>query len=271
MERSELYRLTGIRTQDAERLEAVRWGMDLAQLAPQIEGLLDIGTAPAAYRRLVELLPDDGDHLKLLLCYLEAARRTFDLYRERRIPPGVYAATMGCFPRFLREDQALFGRLCFTRGWWAYRQTCMSLFRIGALEYEFCALEGKPALAIHIPSDADFSPEAVERSLEQAKSFFQEFYPDYRSEKLTCNSWLLAPRLRPMLSPKSNILSFQSRFCILRENPDDQEYIELLFQVPRDTRARHLPERTSLQREVKTLLLRGGTVGSAYGTLNAER
>ena len=56
----------------------------------------------------------------------------------------------------------------FDRGWWAYRQTSMQIFRLGVLEYEFDRLEGESVIALHIPSDARLTAEAVDRSLEQA-------------------------------------------------------------------------------------------------------
>lgn len=53
----------------------------------------------------------------------------------------------------------------------------MSLFRIGALEYEFSEEEGEKAIALHIPSDADLSAEAVDRSMQEADTFFGPVIP----------------------------------------------------------------------------------------------
>ena len=78
----------------------------------------------------------------------------------------------------------------------------------------------------------------------------------------------MAPTLGSLLSEESNILAFQNRFDIIREDREDKEYIEWLFQVPADTEYIDLPQRTSLQREVRELLLKGGTVGSAFGIMD---
>ena len=86
-------------------------------------------------------------------------------------------------------------------------------------------------------------------------------------EKYSCDSWLLSPRLKPLLSKKSNILSFQNRFHIVRENNEDKGYIEWLFQVPIDTNYKNLPAKTDLQKKVKEILLNGGNIGSAYGII----
>lgn len=263
MELSEFYRLIGMPPQAVQALETVRGETDLT--SPQLDGLRDSRTAQETYQQLKE--DDDRDHLKLLLRYLEAARRTLDTYRERHIPLEVYAATMSCFSRFLAEDQAAFGRLCFPRGWWTWRQTSMRLFRIGALEYELRTREERPVIDLHIPSDADLSPASVDRSLEQAEDFFRSYFPAYPLEQHTCCSWLLSPRLETLLPQNSNIRSFQRRFRILEEQPEDREYIQWLFQVPADTPYHRLPEGTSLQRRVKALLLEGGAIGCALGIL----
>lgn len=143
----------------------------------------------------------------------------------------------------------------------------MNLFRIGELEYQFLEHEGETVIGIHIPSDADFSTESVDASLGQARAFFNTHYSGFLYDKYTCNSWLLSPVLKSLLSPKSNILSFQNRFSIIRENEDDKECIQWLFQVPEDTAYESLPARTSLQKQVRELLLQGGTVGCAYGVM----
>ena len=54
---------------------------------------------------------------------------------------------------------------------------------------------------------------------------------------------------------------------IVREDREDEEYIEWLFQVPVNTDRRELPADSSLQKKVKELLLSGGTIGSAYGIM----
>ena len=267
MNLQEFYRLIRLQPQIAAQLEETGRELDLTALAPCLESLLEIQTAPSAYRRLTELL--GGDPLQLLYCYLECARRAWEGYVRRGISAEIYADTMRCFPRFLRECQETHGRMYFDRGWWAYRQTSMSLFRLGALEYELSQHDGSPAVALHIPSDADFSPASWDRSLARAGEFFSAHYPEFAFDLYICISWLLSPRLRPPLAGDSNILSFQNRFSILQDDPSDREFVECLFQAPRDRKPERLPAATSLQRGVKDLLLEGGSVGSALGVMPA--
>ena len=93
------------------------------------------------------------------------------------------------------------------------------------------------------------------------------YYPEYSYDRYTCESWLMSPVLKQLLPGGSNIVSFQERFTIVSEDREGKEFIEWLFQVPADTAYEKLPERTSLQRRAKELLLAGGSVGSAFGII----
>lgn len=84
---------------------------------------------------------------------------------------------------------------------------------------------------------------------------------------MVCNSWLLSPELGMMLLETSNINNFQKRFEIIKENIEDREYIEWLFEKLETTEYTKLPEHTSLQKKVKKLLIDGGNIGTAFGVM----
>ena len=267
MDLYELYDLIDLQTEMIQKLKLVGEKIDLKQIDFYLKQLMDRGTAVESYRHLKTLLEEDKDNIKMLYCQLECARRVFDQYQKKHIKDTIYRDTMKCFSRFIEECKKKNGRMFFDRDWWTYRQISMSLFRIGELEYEFQKYEGENVIAIHIPSDANLSKGAVDASMKQAEIFFQTYYHDYKYEKYSCDSWLLSPRLKPLLSRKSNILSFQNRFHIVRENNEDKGYIEWLFQVRIDTNYKDLPAKTDLQKKVKEILLNGGNIGSAYGII----
>lgn len=271
MNLSELYAAIHLQEEIIQKLEQPERKEALAQFEPYLERMGRCETAKDAYRSLDACLTEDPDHLQMLLCQLECARRCFDRYQEKGIPADIFTDTMGCFSRFIGECGRRNGRLFWDRGWWVWRQVSMSLFRIGALEYEFITYEEKPAISIHIPSDADFSPESVDLSLAQAGRFFAGYDPEYPRDTWICDSWLLSPALTPLLPEGSHILSFQRRFRILTENCDARDYLEWLYAVPSDTPVEELPERTGLQRSVRKLLLKGGKAGTACGILEAEK
>lgn len=267
MDLYELYDLIDLQTEMIQKLKLIGEKIDLKQIDFYLKQLMDRETAVESYRHLKTLLEEDKDNMKMLYCQLECARRVFDQYQKKHIKDTIYRDTMKCFSRFIEECKKKNGRMFFDRDWWTYRQISMSLFRIGELEYEFQKYEDENVIAIHIPSDANLSKEAVDASMKQAEIFFQTYYHDYKYEKYSCDSWLLSPRLKPLLSRKSNILSFQNRFHIVRENNEDKGYIEWLFQVPIDTNYKDLPAKTDLQKKVKEILLNGGNIGSAYGII----
>lgn len=270
MNRRELCGLIGLQPEIVSGLDAAGRKVDLPALAPLLTRLTDREAAPEAYRSLAEALGEDPDGLKMLLCQLSCACRVRDTYRQMGIPDEVFADTMGCFARFIGECGRVNGRLGFDRGWWTWRQLSLSLFRLGALEFERRDTGGAVSVAVHIPSDADLSPAAADASLEAAGRFFPEHFGE--SGSFTCRSWLLSPALAPLLPEGSNILAFQRRFRVLSVDRGAKDFIRWLYEVPEDTPAGALPERTSLQRGVKALLLAGGTVGSAYGILeNSSR
>ena len=262
-----LCQLIQLQPEIIKKLEVTASRMDFAQIECDLNRLLDKELAELAYHRLEAAFQDDADHFKMLCCQLECACCTYDGYLEKGIPETIYIDTMKCFPRFIRECEEKNGRMFFDRGWWTYRQLCMSLFRIGALEYQFKNYGGEDVIALHIPSDADLSEESVDVSIEQANQFFAAYYRDYKYCKYTCNSWLLSQALKPLLPEKSNILSFQERFEIVEEDREDQGYLEWLFQVPPDTEHKNLPSVTRLQKKARELLLNGGKIGSAYGIM----
>lgn len=220
-------------------------------------------TAFQAYQELAELLRDDD--MGMLACQLLAAAEAHSRWAELGIPENVFLDTMKCFSRFLRETRVRLGRDCFDRGWWTWRQLSMRLFRLGTLEYELLPQCG--LVSVHIPSDADLSPESVDISLETARDFLGKFYPAYAGVDFVCESWLLSPELTPFLPVGSRILAFQQRFSLHETDSEPMDCLEWLFRVPEDTPLECLPETTTLQRRVKKHLLSGGKIGTAMGVL----
>lgn len=269
MKREELYTCIQLQPEIVRQLNQIGRSLDPEVLEPYLKRLSDRKTAAQAYRDLKELLKEDPGHMQMLYCHLECARRAWDGYEAKHIPRTIYVDTMKCFTRFIDECGKKNGRLFFDRGWWTYRQISMSLFRIGELEYEFTSWQGENVIGLHIPSGADFSETVVDASLKQARQFFRTYFGEYQYDKYTCGSWLLSPALTPFLPEHSNILSFQKRFQIVKEDREDKEFIEWLFEAPSDTDYEALPADTGLRRKVRERLLDGGTIGSAYGIMDA--
>lgn len=210
------------------------------------------------------VLGEDTDGIKILCCMLKAAADAYKIYYKKGISDEIYFSTMKCFTRFIDETYKMTGKLCFDRYWWTARQAGCHLFRIGELEYEIKHIDNEIVIGLHIPSDADFSPLAVEKSLHNAYEFFAKHYPALSKAEYRCHSWLLDTQLNKMLGDKSNIIKFQNRFEIFDEGETSTEFIEWLYNT-KSTNYATLPENTTLQINMKKHLLAGGIIRNAYG------
>lgn len=241
-------------------------GFDFSSVNKQLKGFRNYEKMSEALTELQAILGEDTDNIKILSCMFKASADVYDIYQAKGISNEVYFATMKCYPRFISETYQMTGKLYFDRYWWTTRQAGCHLFRIGELEYEMKHNEDKIVIDIHIPSDVDFSPPAIDESLANARQFFSEHYPELSKAEYRCHSWLLDTQLRGMLKDSSNILSFQNRFEIFDEGEISTDFIEWLYNT-RTTDYYTLPENTSLQRNVKMHILSDGIVRNAYGRL----
>lgn len=235
--------------------------------AAEKEGLLYPETFEEAANALHEGLSPDEDGIKILSAMLEAAAMSERRYLEKGIPEEIYFDTMGCFPRFVREYRALYGTWGFHLWGWAGRQTSGTIYRLGSLEYETAGGDFGRELSVHIPSDADLSPAAVDDSLRKARVFFGKYAREYGGAPFTCFSWMLDPALGDLLPPDSRIRMFAARFRLIRTE-ESRGYLQFVFKKPEGTAFEDLPEETSLQRALKAHLSAGGRFGAAYGVMD---
>lgn len=228
-------------------------------------------TAQEAWKAVVSAAPhwrEDGG-MAYLAAALGGACHTRRAYREKGVPEDVFLATMGCFPRFLRETYEVLGKWAFDRGFWTWRQTGGRLFRLGALEFEY--LPEVPALSVHIPSDAVLSREELDRSYDWAERFFAgeggAFCFRGRPVETQCESWLLAPALAELLPEESGIRRFAGNYRLREVIEDNQDFYRWLFKCQPPKPVEDLPGDTSLQRKAKAYLAAGGKIGAAGGVL----
>lgn len=240
-------------------------------------------TAESAWEAVSARLPgeEEDDGMAHLAASLAAAGHTRRLYRENGVGEDVYRATMGCFARFLRETREIAGRWRYDRAFWTWRQTGGLLFRLGALEFEYCVWEGEalppglergaPVLSVHIPSDAPLTREALDQSYAQAERFFagegRRFCRGGAPGAVLCGSWLLAPALEELLPENSGIRRFAGDYRRFAVREDNQEFYRWLFGAVHPVPVSDLPERTSLQRAARARLAAGGKIGMACGIL----
>lgn len=214
----------------------------------------------AGLTELRQRLGSDDDGLKILAEYMRLAADLHEEYRKKGIDDEIYFATMAFCSRFVKEHRKLYGKYAFTWAWWFVRQLCMMEFRVGQLEFEW----GEEKNHIHIPADADMTPQKIDETFSLFRDFLQKFYPERLDYPMYCESWMLSPAIKDMLSEKSNLLSFQRRFEI-ESVEESMAVLDWVFPGEKDLH--RLSERTSLQRNMKKFLLGGGNVGWAKGKL----
>ena len=217
-------------------------------------------------KEIKAMLGDDPDGLKILTCMLHCSEKSYVMYKDKGISDKIFADTMKCFTRFIKEHNDGYGTLQFDRDWWTARHISLNLFRIGELEYEMYEKAGKRVISIHIPSDALLTEEKCSESYKMADEFFTKYYSQYSNVDFVCSSWLLSPELRKLLPETSHIRLFQDQFEIHDVNYGDMEFLQWVYKrsdIPYDL----LPEDTTLQKNIKEHLLNGGRIGSAYGVL----
>lgn len=239
---------------------------DFNSVNKQLKGFLKYEKMSEVLEELQMILSEDTDNIKILACMLKASADVYDIYQTKGISDKVYFDTMKCYTRFIYKTYKITGKLYFDRYWWTTRQAGFHLFRIGELEYEMKHVDENIVISIHIPSDVDFSPYAIDNSLAKAKQFFATYYPELSNAEYRCHSWLLDGQLKGMLNDSSNILNFQNRFEIFNDGEIGTDFIEWLYNI-KSTDYAMLPENTSLQKNVKKHLLSGGIIRNAYGRL----
>lgn len=172
-------------------------------------------------------------------------------------------------------DGVTFGLMCwsamFVRGY---------LVRLGRLQYEHGLkfyphydhlFEGEPAyINIHIPSaDNGLQDDEVAESVRLAEEKLEQYFPQIKGKTRVycCNTWLLSPQLREILSekPGSNIIKFQDRFTLLSVAEDPGPFLKFGFKVNPPADYEKLPEDTSLRRELKARLVRGDLLQTGFG------
>lgn len=117
-----------------------------------------------------------------------------------------------------------------------------------------------PVLNVHIPKGADLSRRS--ESYRHALAFF-----GVDEAVATCHSWLLSPALKPLLSPASRILAFQSEYTIACLDEKSRQAEERIFGKLQADPALY-PATTSLQHHAREALLSGKTLPAACGWLH---
>ena len=167
----------------------------------------------------------------------------------------------------------LWGVYC---GWWHIEFFQFKKFCLGRLHFEIIPCEfdctiadhsikaHDPVINVHIPSFGPLYYEEVLDAYDRAAEFFGHLFPDgvfwYH-----CETWFLYPPVKELL-PEGNLKRFAEDFKVVHtcfDHSYDDRY--RIFQVPGSVPMEQYPEKTSLQRNLKSWLLAGNEMGLGFG------
>ncbi len=200
-------------------------------------------------------------------------------YKEMGIDEKILVDTLSDIRLWTDAWTDVKGELCLYELPWLVTHMKCELFRIGSLEYragkaEFdCKAEGiskgDNIVEIHIPNGADLSPEAVAKSLADAKAFYEKHFPQYKFTHFTFHSWIMDRELTKLLKPESNLLKFQNMFT-RGEDCTEEDYAALRYVFRWNTtrmNVRHEYACSSFAENLKKHVLSGGKLYVAGGVL----
>lgn len=147
------------------------------------------------------------------------------------------------------------------------------LIEVGRLQYELCyhnpvtEIDGETNIKIHIPRGGRLFIEDVKDSLKASKEYLKKYF-GIESTNYYCSSWLLSKDLQEIIDKNSNIYKFYELFDIVAETHDAiPDILNFVFELDSCEDYSTLPENTSLQKNLKELLLAGSSMKVGIGKL----
>lgn len=194
-------------------------------------------------------------------------------YERKGISEQIYRDSLADIPIWAKCCKAETGKWGMKQfGWLSLTLRC-ELWRLGRLQFERVHFEadayekngialkrGDTVLNVHIPEGESLKKELREDAYERAVRFFG-------MRCFVCESWMLWPAHREMLSETSNIRGFMDDFTILHswERPGVQDLWRIFGYLP-EYSPEKLPRDTGLRRAyAERLEQNGGLTGGGYG------
>jgi hypothetical protein len=125
---------------------------------------------------------------------------------------------------------------------------------------------GDKLISIHIPSARNgikFDKENRDISYAIAREYYSRLL-GLEKPVFSCNSWLLAPYHSTLLPEESNIRQFKEEFEIVSSGPSTWQ-LPMIFGTEELSDVKTLPEKTTMQKICKRLLLEGKSPEGALG------
>ena len=165
---------------------------------------------------------DCVDGKRNLLSALFMCQSAFENMSKLNIPDDIIIDTLKDVVTWTKTWSKLKGELYLGQLSWVFYSLRCEIFKLGRLQFKpakFTAdiphlniKKGQNVIEIHIPEGGKLIRSDCEKSIERAKAFFKQYFPEFEYEYFSCHSWLLDQTLKKYLPTDSNILSFASMF-----------------------------------------------------------
>ena len=127
-------------------------------------------------------------------------------------------------------------------------------------DWEAVLRPGDDVIGFHIPRGADMTPEHVEASMAEAVVLMKRYYPEFDFKFIVCTTWMIDPKLLDVLPENSKIAHFIRHF-VVHPSGDTAGNACMGYVWPGETcPTEELPEKTSLQRGIKKMMLEGSYI-----------
>ncbi|MGN0467510.1 MAG: acyltransferase domain-containing protein [Acutalibacteraceae bacterium] len=162
---------------------------------------------------------------------------------------------------------------------WIENHLKAELFRLGRLQFQLrelpswvnhlkkCGINGgDTVLYIHIPQGMPLDIYECQKSISQAREFFNVHFSEKRISAFVCESWLIYPKNKEFMSENSNIIKFMNLFEIVGSIAYSSQAIERVFGKKRLFVSSY-SENTTLQKQLKAYLKSGSKPGIGIGII----
>jgi len=214
-------------------------------------------------------------HLLLVICM---SKKLKEYYWQAGIAEDIWFTGMCDLKWKMIECKCVYD-ICGTFvGVWFKRFYNLSRFAIGKLQFEVVPFQRNyekdglvltpesTVINVHIPrTGTKLDRESQKKSYSDAAVFFKERY-QLDTVVFVCDSWLLFPRNKEVLSPKSNLYSFISDYDVIEQKEyDNYNQVWRLFDKKYEGDVDLLPQDSSFRRAYADWIRKGIKTGCGYG------
>lgn len=145
------------------------------------------------------------------------------------------------------------------------------IIEVGRLQYELSDYEPinetkQKCIKIHVPKGDKLDIIKVKQSLKESKLLIKKYF-NLENYNYYASSWLLSKEIKSVVNDNSNIAKFYDLFDILKEKNGIIDVLNFIFNLNNCNDYKQLEEKTTLQREVKKLLLNDIVINIGIGKL----